>query len=197
MLVVLDPGHGGRDVGAVGRRGTTEKSVTLQVGLYLEHMLKRSGIDVALTRSRDEFVPLDRRVNVAAEAGAHVFVSIHCNSSFFLRVSGIESFYFYGSRQGRRLASALQRCLVLKLARTDRGVKEAGFYVLRETLAPAALVELGFLSNPVDEKLLSDPSFRRLAAEALYQGIVEYGGWAIQSTKMGSPEHSTFEGECI
>lgn len=173
MVIAIDPGHGGRDWGAVGRRGTKEKEVALRVASLLEEVLSSSGVDVVLTRCGDEFVSPEQRVCVANEAGAHLFVSIHCSWCRSPRVSGIQTFYFYGSRRGHRLAAALQRSLASTLSESDRGVKEAGFCILRRTLVPASVVCLGYLSNPAEEKSLAASSVQRAAAEAISRAILE------------------------
>jgi N-acetylmuramoyl-L-alanine amidase len=168
--LLLDPGHGGRDPGAVGPRGSREASVTLEVAQRCASLLALAGAAPSLTRTTDRTVSLPVRVALAESRRAELFLSVHANSFTDPRVHGTET-YYYETWESRRLAEAVQRELVAELDLADRGVKEASFYVLRQTRLPACLAELAFLSNPREEELLAVPWFRLKAATALFRGV--------------------------
>lgn len=175
ILVVLDPGHGGRDPGAVGIGGLRETDIVLEVGLRVAELLRIQGADVILTRQDEREIDLEPRVSAANRANADLFVSIHANAISMSRpdVNGVET-YFYASPAAEALASNLQESLLEATGMNSRGVKEARFYVLRRTTMPAALVELGFVTGAEDAPRLADPAFRELLAQALTRGILQY-----------------------
>ncbi len=176
--VVVDPGHGGSDPGATGRvLGLTEKEVNLKVSLKLRDLLEGAGAQVYLTRDRDVSVTYEDRTKLAARVGGEVFLSVHANSFMTSDPHGTETFYSTATAHtaaSKDLAHYLQAELLKELGRRDRGVKTANFIVLREATVPAALVELAFLSNQEEEKLLADSSFQAAAARALFQGLERY-----------------------
>lgn len=171
--IVIDPGHGGRDPGAVGPTGVQEKVVTLAVARKLEEILCRNFL-VKMTRENDGTVSLTRRCDIANSWRADIFVSIHCNAFRKRTAKGTETYCYPGSIKGRELAIAVQKELVKTLKLPDRGVKEARFFVLRKTVMPAILVELGFISNLKEESLLENPAFQEKAALAIANGIYFY-----------------------
>lgn len=181
-IAVIDPGHGGRDPGAIGPTGLQEKVITLPVAKRVAEILQGAGIDARLTRDSDKHfatslsADLSARAKIANQAGASVFVSIHCNSSTNWSATGTETYHFPGSAEGQRLAGCLQRQLVTTLGLKDRGVKQENFAVLRESAMPAALVELAFISNPQEEEVLKSAEAQEKAAWAIAQGIGEYLG---------------------
>jgi N-acetylmuramoyl-L-alanine amidase len=188
-LVVLDPGHGsqqswGSDPGAVGPTGVKERDVVLAVALEAKRLLEEKGGRVVLTRTGEvTTLGLYDRAALANQQGAQVFVSIHANSSPSPGLNGTCTYYYVPSyleyqREARRsLAFSLQQALVSRLGLADKGVRQANFAVLRATEMPSALVELAFISNPNEERLLADPAFQRLAAQALVEGIVDFLAW--------------------
>lgn len=127
-----------------------------------------------MTRTKDASVSLRTRVNRANNADAAAFVSIHCNSADSDASHGTEAYYCRTSDAGKKLATAIYRPLIRATGLADRGVKSAGFYVLRHTRMPAALVELAFISNENEEKLLKDDNFQAKAARAIADGIVAW-----------------------
>lgn len=171
--VVLDPGHGGRDPGAVGPRQLFEKDVNLAVARAAAGFLE-DRVELILTRTQDETVSLRSRTNLANQARADLLVSVHANGSIYPEAHGTETFHYPGSRLGSRLAGILQQRLVAALGRRDRGVKQADFFVLRETRCPAALVELLFVTNPEEARRLADPEVQQRAGAALAAGILDY-----------------------
>ncbi|MEA1924911.1 MAG: N-acetylmuramoyl-L-alanine amidase [Candidatus Altiarchaeota archaeon] len=178
-VVVLDPGHGGKDPGAVGPTGLQEKDVALQVALKTKSLLEASGITVILTRSTDTYVSLSERVNIANNANADLFVSIHCNAFTDPSAHGTETWYSSSAPdpdKAKKLAEFVQSELLSQLGLRDRGVKKNGFYVIKYTDMPSCLAELAFISNPNEEVLLADPSFQQKAARGIYEGIMDYLG---------------------
>ncbi|MBS4021872.1 MAG: N-acetylmuramoyl-L-alanine amidase [Dethiobacter sp.] len=175
--IVIDAGHGGSDPGAVGRNlRLAEKFVNLDTALRVAQMLENAGAKVILTRNTDDFITLSQRVNIAHANNADIFVSIHANAHTDRSIGGTETYYntSFRSQDSFRLANVLQQELVRELKLRDIGVKTAGFHVIQSTRIPSALVELAFLSNPKEEELLNQASFRQRAADAVYRGIVRY-----------------------
>ena len=176
--VVIDPGHGGPDPGAVGIRGLRETDVVLDVSLQVARLLQARGVNVVMTRTSDVDVDLPPRVALANRVGADAFVSIHANALSMARpdVNGVETFYFSGG-QSLRLARALQaQMMSVSPGSPDRGVKAGRFFVIRRTVMPASLVEMGFVTGAFDAPRLADPSHRRRLAMALATGILQFLG---------------------
>lgn len=176
-VIVIDPGHGGADPGATGYSGLKEKVVTLAVGKNLETLLKEAESTVIMTRTGDQFVSNTKRVEMANEAKADIYVSIHANAFTNPDSNGTETHYCEkngNSEASRFLANKLQRELVSTLGLRDRGVKKNSFFVLTNTEMPAALVELAFLTNPEEEELLRDAKSHKKSAEAIYRGLESY-----------------------
>lgn len=176
-VILVDPGHGGADPGAIGYSGLQEKVVTLAVGKNLEALLKEAGATVVMTRTGDQSVSNTKRVELANKAEADIYVSIHANAFTSPDSNGTETHYCEkndNSEASRFLAHQLQRELVSALGLRDRGVKKNSFFVLTNTEMPAALVELAFLTNPEEEELLRDAKTHKKSAEALYRGLEAY-----------------------
>lgn len=181
LLVVLDPGHGGSDPGAVGIGGLQEKQIVLPIAQQVASYLEQQGIQVILTRTDDSDVELEPRVQIAEQSNASLFVSIHANSISMDRpeVNGVETYYF---SSGERLAQVIQDSIVQDTKMNDKGIRQARFYVLRRTSMPAVLIETGFVTGREDAALLADEGFRNRMARAIAQGILQY----IQQNSMGS-----------
>ncbi len=174
-IVVLDPGHGGFDPGAVSPNGLNESEVVLDISLRAAALLEDRGFDVIMTRNDDSFISLYERAEIANRAGAEIFVSVHSNAATRSAVGGLETYYGRGRESDSYyLARTMQNSMVNKLRLTDRGVKTDRFTVIRETEMPAVLLEIGFLSNPEEERLLGSSSFRERAAESIAEGIQKY-----------------------
>ncbi|MBC9783897.1 N-acetylmuramoyl-L-alanine amidase [Heliobacterium chlorum] len=171
-LVLIDPGHGGSDPGALGPNQTREKDVTLQVALILRAQLQKKGIAVLMTRTEDMFVSLADRGTINDRVRPNLFLSIHANSFARSDVGGTETWYY--DDQGKHLASLIQRNVLPITGRNDRGIKQAGFYVLRSSPVPAALLEMAFISNPDEEKLLFDRNFQNRIAQTLCDTLTSY-----------------------
>lgn len=194
VRIMLDPGHGGQDKGASGRR-YYEKTITLSLARKVENLLTRAGYEVSLTRNSDRFIDLKERADLARRAKADIFISIHANQAENTAVAGIESFCmtpaganstysrqssgkaFPGNRydvNNTALAYWLQRALSAAVKSADRGLKHARFMVLKEAPCPAALLEVGFLSNPGEEKLLGEEAYQWEIARGIAAGVQRY-----------------------
>jgi N-acetylmuramoyl-L-alanine amidase len=218
--IVIDPGHGGKDPGAVASDGTKEKDIVLDIALRLYKLLKKDGsFNAILTRKADNFLPLASRTMIANSARADLFISIHTNASYKKSTRGFEV-YFMSDRASDDEAQDVANtenavieledssepksnvntilwsmamnefmnesgecCSFVKQAfgemfSDNRGVKQAGFYVLKGAHMPSVLVEAGFLTNSRDRKILKKSSNRQLIAEKLYGAIREYKNWS-------------------
>ncbi|MGK7932728.1 MAG: N-acetylmuramoyl-L-alanine amidase [Microcystaceae cyanobacterium] len=172
VLVIIDPGHGGKDPGAIGLQGLREKDVILPISQEVARILEKQGVQVIMTRKSDYFVSLKGRTDMANRVGADLFVSIHANAVGKGRtdVNGFEIFY-YGNRS---LSESIHRSVTRSINIRDRGVKRARFYVLRNSRMPATLVEVGFLTGYEDSAKLRNASFRSQMAQAIARGILEH-----------------------
>ncbi len=218
--VVIDPGHGGEDSGAIGPGAVEEKKITLAIAERLAGILReRHGFRVLLTRRDDTFVPLRSRTAFANKSGADVFISIHANSALKKDINGIETFFLnveatdddarrlaamenslkeypvapagagdaddlqeilsdltqtIAHHESGSLAEALQESLVAGTGRENRGVKQAPFTVLSGAIMPAALVEVGFISNPFEGKRIASEKDQLKTADSIADGIAGF-----------------------
>jgi len=168
--VVIDAGHGGHDSGAKAVKGMSEKQLTLDTARRVSRILRSSGLRVVETRSGDYFIPLDRRVASSNRLRNVVFVSIHYNWVKRAKPSGVETFFHTPSSS--RLAANIQRELVKSSGALNRGVKKRALYVLKNNKRPAVLCELGFISNPSENRQIQSASGRQRLAEAVARGIL-------------------------
>lgn len=172
-IIVVDPGHGGSDPGAV-YSNVNEKDLNLDIALRLKQLLEESGARVLMTRESDIYVNLYTRADIANQVGADLFVSIHNNASTNASTSGTMTLY-YPSPEKKVLAKILQKAVVETLGLPDLGISERpNLVVTRETKMPSALVEVAFMSNQKDLALLQTEEFRQRAAEGIYKGILMY-----------------------
>ena len=222
QTVVIDPGHGGKDPGAIGPGGIKEKDVVLRVAVRLKPLLeKQLRVKVVLTRKDDTFIPLRKRSQIALDnSGGKLFVSLHCNANKNRRAKGAEVYFLSEAKTAQAAEVARRENAALDLERNgagdgneqnsellkiqhsllstaflkesqdlaalvraeiaqtmsvldDRGVKQANFYVMLGTMGdmPSVLVEMGFISNPSEEKQLRSTAFQKKMAEAIYRGI--------------------------
>ena len=232
-IIVIDPGHGGRDPGAIGSF-SYEKNITLDIALktgeYIEQNLK--DVKVVYTRKTDEFVDLDVRSDIANKNNADLFISIHANSTDVHNVYGTEtyvmglskdqanldvamkenqvillendystkyqgfdpkspeSFIMFSSTQNAYLKQSIELALMIQtqyknqIGRFDRGVKQAGFWVLYKTTMPSVLTETGFISNPTEEKFINSKEGQEYIAASIYRACKEYIGEIIKKSVM-------------
>jgi N-acetylmuramoyl-L-alanine amidase len=175
--IMIDPGHGGKDPGAIGPSGLKEKDVNLDIAKRLGEILKVNGITVNYTRTTDIFVDLGDRAAIANRWGANYFVSVHCNAFTDRQAHGTETYCYDFGGEGEKLARKVQASLVKATGLRNRAdVKKAGFTVLKKTAMPAILVETAFISNPNEEKKLANSAFRQTVANGIASGICEYLG---------------------
>ena len=176
-VIVIDPGHGGRDSGAVGFNGLQEKDIVLNISHHLYDILnEKTQAEVYLTRDNDYFVSLNNRSVIAQNAAADLFISIHNNADIHRQAQGVETYAHYNSStEAWQLAWYLQKNLVEETGLVDGGIKAGNFQVLRETpYMKSVLLEIGYISHYTDEKFLNNSSNQYKSAEAIFNGLVEY-----------------------
>lgn len=234
FTVVIDPGHGGRDPGAVGKKGR-EKDINLKVSLKLGKLIQENypAVNVRYTRNTDVFIPLDRRAEIANQAKADLFISVHTNSvgkqrtvrgtetytlglhrtadnlevakkenaviliedNYEQRYAGFnpnsaESYIIFEFLQDKNMeksvafATQIQKQFKHTAQRTDKGVHQAGFLVLRATSMPSVLVELGYISNPEEEQFLLSERGTTALAQSIYNAFITYKNEHDQSSHM-------------
>ena len=173
-IICIDPGHGGKDPGAIGG-GIRESAVVLNVAKKIASYLEAKACAVMLTRETDIFIELSDRAHMANAAKADLYVSVHCNSvRDNARATGMEVYHYtHASEASKRAARVIYNKLLPVCGLRGRGVKSKDLAVLRETSMPAVLVELGFISNPDDRRKLTDFAWQDDAAKAIADGIVE------------------------
>ena len=174
MKVCIDAGHGGKDGGAQGA-SVPEKWIALDVANRVAQKLQNSGMSVVMTRDSDFYVGLVERANIANQTGADVFVSIHCNSGPST-AQGTEVWSYPGEVEDKRLAEHILGRMTARTGLHSRGTKEENFAVLRLTRCPAALVELGFISNVQEEQLMKTFDYQDQASTAIVEGIKQFMG---------------------
>lgn len=170
-VIVLDAGHGGFDSGTRGLL-YLEKTQTLRSALELTPLLQRAGAKVILTRSSDVYLSLAQRVNISNYNKAHAFISLHYNA-YSSTSTGVLSFYYNYAKDGA-LAQSIQSSLANQTKLRNLGAKYGNYHVIRDNRQPAVLVELGFLSNPIEEKLIATTTYQRNAAQGIYNGLFLY-----------------------
>jgi N-acetylmuramoyl-L-alanine amidase len=216
--IMIDPGHGGKDPGAMSGRSVVEKNINLKVSKMLASMFEKEGLSVTMTRKDDTFVPLSQRTAMANENGTDLFVSVHCNASKNKNVRGFEvyflseaktdeeravahrenmsltyerpgldpstlgdlQFIFWDLAQNEFLKESYEcaRTIVEEVREGQNGrrneVRQAGFYVLNGVYMPSILIELAYLSEAEDRKLLTDDTYLRKLATRIFEGIMTY-----------------------
>jgi N-acetylmuramoyl-L-alanine amidase len=177
VLVMLDPGHGGKDPGAIGLGGLREVDVILPIAKRVAEILEKQGIAVKMTRNGDYFIGLDERVAMSRDAGATLFVSIHANSiDNRPDVNGLEVYHY---NIGQSFAETVDRVVVDYVNKNgfylnDRRVRSARFLVLRKSTIPAILVETGYLTSEAESARLRQDAYQKVMAEGIAKGIIQY-----------------------
>lgn len=179
-IIVIDPGHGGRDPGAV-HNNTYEKDINLSVSLKLNNRLKDLGYNTIMTRDNDTFVELKERAAIANRNQADLFISIHSNSIANPNTSGIQVLYHSKDKANVKkeetlaLAKIMMEELTKGTGAQDKGlIPRENTVVIRDTSMPSVLIELGFLTNPEEAKLLKDEDYQNLLVESIIKGIEKY-----------------------
>ncbi len=187
-VIIVDPGHGGIDPGAVGYKGINEKDIVLDVSKRLRGLLEQAGAKVIMTRESDvdfgtsspanpsarKREDLTRRVELANQSKADLFLSIHVNAFPSARWRGAQTFYQRNQLEGGKLAKAIQSELVRIMGNTTRVAKAEDFFTTRNTNMASVVVEIGFISNPAEAQLMTNPAYQRKLAYAIYSGLVKY-----------------------
>lgn len=178
-VIILDPGHGGKDPGAV-KEGSSEKAIVLKVGTLVKQKLEKAGAKVYMTRTGDTYPTLEDRVAFTKKNYGEVYVSVHVNSASSSSASGTETYYNVSTgdqyEEDKKLATYINNEIVTNANMKNRGVKEGPFYVIRNMMIPSVLVELGFISNPSDREKLINDKYVEIFAQSIYNGIVDYYG---------------------
>lgn len=183
-VIALDPGHGGYDPGFL-ENGITEKEIVLEISLKLKSYLEQSGASVVMTRDSDRDLleqpvgpkkhrDLSNRLKLVEESGSDILISVHANAISSPYWSGAQTFYAPGDEESKALALAIQQELIRVLGNTRRSALSRELFVLLESPVPAVIVEVGFMSNPDESRLLRNPAYQQRVAWALYIGIVRY-----------------------
>lgn len=182
-VIVIDPGHGGSDPGAIGAAGTREKDITLAISKRVKEYLEDEGAKVYMTRTTDVDVygpnasdrdELQARVDVGERNNADVFLSLHINSSVNKDIGGFSTYYYPKTNNDLRLAQNVQKKLADNFGVDDLGVRQANFYVVKRISMPAILVEMCFISNPKEEKLMTGSWFQKKTARLIVEGVEQY-----------------------
>ncbi|MDD4334294.1 MAG: N-acetylmuramoyl-L-alanine amidase CwlD [Desulfotomaculaceae bacterium] len=187
-LIVIDPGHGGVDPGALGSNGVLEKDIVLEVSMKLAEIMRQSGAQVLLTRESDHDLSdpelnnlhrikvqdLTRRVEMANQNKADIFLSIHVNSFPDKRECGAQTFSQPESEESKKLAMCIQKELNTFLKNPGRQAKQVDYFANRMTKMPSVIVEIGFITNPGEEKLMLDPVYQNKIAWSIYAGTACY-----------------------
>lgn len=171
--IIIDPGHGGKDVGAIGVDGVYEKGLTLATAKLVAKQLQHEGATVTLTRSDDSFISLDQRVQISNSHKNNVFISLHYNAFDDPAVKGIKTFYYAGE-ENAKLAQTIQGALANHVNSNNRGANQADYYVLRNNDNAAILVELGFITNPEELQKIQTPAYQKDMAAGIADGVKDY-----------------------
>ena len=182
-IITLDPGHGGSDPGAIGASGLKEKQITLEISMRVKELLEKEGAKVYMTRTTDKDVygpnasdraELQARVNVAEKYNSDLFISLHINSSVNKSVGGFSSYYYPKTDNDLKIAKAIQDKFAKNFGVDNLGVRQANFYVVKRCSMPATLLEMCFISNPKEEKLMKSRWFQKKTARLIVEGVENY-----------------------
>lgn len=176
-IIILDPGHGGKDPGTV-KGSVSEKSITLKVSTQVKQLLENAGAKVYMTRTGDTYPSLQDRVDFTQANYGEIFVSVHVNSAANASAQGTETYYAISTgdmyQEDIDLATFVNNQIVNNLNMKNRGVKQEQYYVIRNMVIPSILVELGFLTNTEDHNKMTNDQYVKLFAESIYNGILQY-----------------------
>lgn len=170
--IVLDPGHGGRDNGTTGARGSREKDITIRTAQLLAEKLRAAGANVIMTRSGDTYLPLPSRVGISHHHNADAFISIHYDSTPDRTARGATTYYYHPFQ--KEMAANIHSNVTAMTNLRDRGYRVGDYHVIRENKRNAVLIELGYLSNPAEEALIASAQYQQSAAAGIYQGLARY-----------------------
>lgn len=196
--IVIDPGHGGPDGGAVGKDNTEEKGISLTVAKKLQSYLQQSGALVYLTREEDKDLAADdttglsrrkaedirNRMEFIHDKNADFFITVHLNALPSTKWSGAQTFYYPKFDESRHLAKMVQAEIIRNLENTTRSpLAINGMYLLKHAEIPGALVEIGFLSNETERELLKQEDYQQKMAASIYEGILRFATEDMEETE--------------
>ncbi|WP_017798578.1 N-acetylmuramoyl-L-alanine amidase [Oceanobacillus kimchii] len=170
--IIIDPGHGGKDPGAIGINNIQEKELVFSTSLKVVEQLQNHGATVITTRANDNFISLEDRVRISNSYNTHVFISIHYNAAINHSANGITT--YIRDNLDRDLGQSIQEAMISSVTLHDRGVRQADFKVLRDTEAPSALLELGFITNFTDLSIVQTEAYQESIAEGITNGVLDY-----------------------
>jgi len=186
-IIVIDPGHGGRDPGKVGINNSLEKDINLSIAFKLKNLLEQNDIVVIMTREEDiglysetdtnkKNADLNHRVDLIHNGGADLAISIHQNSFGEEYVKGAQVFYYAQSAQGKKLAEITQTQLIETIADGNHRKAKANdnYYMLKKTTCPFVIVECGYLSNIKEAELLTDDEYQEKMAWGIHLAILQF-----------------------
>ena len=188
--IVIDAGHGGKDPGTMSNSGVKEKHINLATARALRDILVSAGYRVYLTRDRDVFIPLEGRTEFTKRKDADLFISIHVNANNSKSLRGLEVYYTKTAQSGRqryRKATLYLSSMIMKASERvgidTRKAVGAGYYVLRNNVCPAVLVEIGYLSNRYDERLLTSVAYQKQVAAAVAMAVKQTDVYMTRNIK--------------
>lgn len=172
--VVIDPGHGGKDVGSTGASGLYEKDFTLSLAKKVKEVMGEEKIEVYLIREDDTFIPQKdmHRPEFIKELDADLYIAIHGNAYESANISGTETYYYHN--KFKAFAKIMHKNVVGSTVFKDRGVRKKDLFVMRNTDIPSVLLEIGYLTNPQEEQIMFTDEFQYSVAKAICAGVKEY-----------------------
>lgn len=174
IILLLDPAHGGEDIGAIGQEDIFEKDIVLEISKQMSKFLKQLGAEVLFTREEDEYLSLSKRRNISDERRIDFFITISLNSFPNSSINGCEIYHYRGDKDSHALSKYIMDSLVEDLNIVDRGVKTADFYLLKEVKNSAMEIFVDYITNPKQEKNFMDNNYIESIAQAIVKGIVKY-----------------------
>ncbi|SFL91161.1 N-acetylmuramoyl-L-alanine amidase [Gracilibacillus orientalis] len=170
--IVVDPGHGGTDPGAIGFNGIQEKDVILPTSTKVIDHLRDAGANVIVTRTGDNFVLLDDRVRISNSYYTDAFISLHYDSSLNMSANGVTT--YFADIADKKMGESIQSSIISQVSLHDRGVRQANYKVLVNSSAPSVLLELGFISNPHNLPIVQTESYQNSVATGITNGLITY-----------------------
>lgn len=175
FTVAIDAAHGGKDSGAIGPNKLKEKNITLSIAKRVAATLEEDGFNVILTRSVDEFVSLEDRIELTKKSEADILISIHTNNSKNTEKAGITTYYNAHNNSQVLILDSLFHVEAKQLTSiTDLGGKEANFHIVKNSICPAICIEVGYISNPSESKIISDAVFQNELSEVIKNCVKKY-----------------------
>lgn len=172
--IVLDPGHGGKDPGSIAANGAFEKDLILSTANIVAEKLRNAGATVIMTRSNDQFISLEERVNISNAYSTDAFISLHYDAFPLSSINGFSTHFYTPFGNDRKLAQSIQSSLAQSIPLNNREVMQSNYYVLRENSDLAVLIELGFITNSYDLSIVQTTDYQYNVAEGIKNGLINY-----------------------